>query len=302
MPSLKSSPKPSPSPQRQWSFEAIGTQWWIGIYEAPDEIVLENIQKLVAQRIEAFDAVYSRFRPDSVVTAMSKRAGTFTLPADAMPLLQLYRRLYDSTGGQITPLVGQLLSDAGYDADYSLRPGKLRPVPDWDDVMQFSGATLTTSQPLLLDFGAAGKGYLVDLLCELLESQKITSFCIDASGDLRAHGLDGPLRIGMEDPANTSQAIGVVELTNQALCASAPQRRQWQGYHHIMNPQTLESTTDIAAVWTVADTCALADGLSTALFFTNPDLLHKQFTFEYAVMYADNSIMHSPGLPAELFT
>ena len=37
----------------------------------------------------------------------------------------------------------------------------------------------------MIDVGAAGKGYLVDLVCDILRHEGLTEFAVDASGDLR---------------------------------------------------------------------------------------------------------------------
>src|SRR5690348_10121080 len=98
-----------------FEFEAIGTHWTIDIAK---ELSLEEkaflLQKIM-NRIEEFDKAYSRFRQDSLVMKMAREAGEYTLPEDADKMLALYRKMYDVTGGLVTPLIGQVLVDAGYD-------------------------------------------------------------------------------------------------------------------------------------------------------------------------------------------
>lgn len=302
MPSSKLKTKPASSqtePQRQCSFEAIGTQWWIGVYEHVAAKQWLQLQQKTADCIETFDKRYSRFRDDSWVMQIAKQSGSYKLPPDAAPLLKLYDRLYQLTDGAVTPLIGQALEDAGYDASYSLQPKPMRAVSAWHDACKIAGNTLTTGQPQLLDFGAAGKGYLVDQLVTLLRAGGIRSFCVDGSGDLYCVGVQ--LSVGLENPDNTSQVIGVVPVGNAALCASAPNRRSWTGYHHIMNPHTLSSPQHIKAVWVVADSAMVADGLTTALFFVDPLKLQPAFDFAWAILSADGKLRRSPNFTAELF-
>jgi FAD:protein FMN transferase len=303
MPSNKSATKPKSSPAEpvwHWSFSAIGTKWWIGVYDAVPNA--ESLQQAVLTRIAEFDVAYSRFRADSLVSAMATQAGTYTLPDDAAPLLRFYKQLYDVTDGALTPLVGRLLSDAGYDAEYSLRAKEHLPkTPAWRDVLDVSENTVTLKQSALLDFGAAGKGYLVDVIAALLQANGVTAFCIDAGGDMFCSGVSEPLKIGLENPDNIEEAIGVARLHNQALCGSAPNRRSWGNYHHIMDPRTKQSTTHVKAAWVSAQSALLADGLTTALFFVSPEKLKTQFPFEYALVYADGSLRYSPQFPGEFF-
>lgn len=302
--SSKSATKPkSNQPTWEWSFSAIGTQWWIGTYE-PLKPKSSVLQSRITSLIDEFDATFSRFRADSLVMRMSKRAGSYGIPAYAASMLELYRQLYDLTEGRMTPLVGRLLSEAGYDARYSLQPSlKLHDVPAWDEVLQVQPAgRLLLRQPALLDFGAAGKGFLVDLVSDLLRQHEVQNFCVDASGDMYVHGLDEPLKIGLENPNDTSQIVGVASLANGALCGSAPNRRAWGDYHHIMDPHTKNSVQELQAVWVQAPSALLADALTTALFFASPAVLQQHFEFAYALVYADGSLQHSSNFLAEFFS
>ena len=185
MPSKTSSNKPKPEPTElsaSWKFEAIGTEWWIGIYQPVEDTLLADISAVIGARIQVFDKTYSRFKSDSLVSQIARKAGSYVFPEDSIELFAFYRRLYDATDGLVTPLIGQVLADAGYDAEYSMRPKAITTPPEWDAVMHFAGTTLTVQQPVLLDFGAAGKGYLVDIVSDILRQHGIARFCVDAGG------------------------------------------------------------------------------------------------------------------------
>ncbi|HSX32597.1 MAG TPA: FAD:protein FMN transferase [Candidatus Saccharimonadales bacterium] len=297
MPSTKSNSKPKP----RLSFEAIGTQWQIDLGASPERAAA--LVPVITARINEFDKAYSRFRADSLITAISRNAGTYTLPADAPPLLALYRAMYTATDGAVTPLIGQALADAGYDAVYSLKPKQLTRPPAWEDVLHYRHPSLTVTQPVLLDFGAAGKGYLLDILADVLQAHDVHDYCIDAGGDMvRRTTAGSTLSVGLEDPDDTSKVIGTVTLANGSLCGSAGNRRKWASYHHILDPHTLRSPTVIKAVWVTADTALLADGMTTCLFFAPPATLKKRFSFEYALLHADGQVSCSAKFPGTLFT
>jgi FAD:protein FMN transferase len=290
---------------RQLAFEAIGTHWELDVYQAVPDAAWETVRAAVRERIETFDQAYSRFRSDSLVTTMAEAAGSYTLPPDGQALFDLYQELYGHTGGAMTPLIGRTLSDAGYDAQYSLQPpNHLVPPPAWEDVLDYQFPRLTLRQPALLDLGGAGKGYLVDLVGEVLEAHSLTAYCVDASGDMRYRRPTGEaLRVGLEHPTDPTQVIGVAELpSGLSLCGSAGNRRVWAGYHHILDPRTLQSPREIAAVWVAAPSTLLADALTTAVFFVAPAALSAYYEFEYAIVQADFTLTASPGFPAEFFT
>jgi thiamine biosynthesis lipoprotein len=284
------------------TFEAIGTRWTVDIFSAMSAATAKAVQQEVLERIDVFDRNYSRFRADSLVTEMSRKPGSYTLPGDAKPLMDLYFKLYQVSGGTVTPLIGRTLEQAGYDAHYSLKPGRLTTPPQWEEVMDYDFPYLTLHRPALLDFGAAGKGYLVDIVSRLLHGWGVSSYCINAGGDiLYQTSSDELLDIGLEHPGDPELAIGVAHLHNQSLCGSAGNRRAWGEFHHIMSPRTLRSPGHLAAAWVAAENALLADGLATAVFFVNPKILQQHFNFEYALVRADFSLTHSPGFPADFF-
>ncbi|MDB5181924.1 MAG: FAD:protein transferase [Candidatus Saccharibacteria bacterium] len=290
-------------PSAQYTFEAIGTVWNIDILDDLSTEQSAQTKANILARIEVFDKNYSRFRADSLVTKMAARAGTYALPGDAQPLLDLYANLYKITNGAVTPLIGQTLAQAGYDAAYSLKEGTPTPPPAWEEALEYDFPRLTIKQMALLDFGAAGKGYLVDIIGNLLAEQGVQNYYIDGGGDILYRSVsDARIEVALEHPADPTQAIGIASILNQSLCGSAGNRRAWGKYHHILNPHSLASPKHIQALWVTADNGLLADGLTTALFFTDADELAKHFDFEYAIVHADNSLEHSANFPADFFT
>lgn len=282
------------------TFEAIGTRWTIEMEAAPEDEHL--LRERIARRIEAFDALYSRFRDDSFVRQF-ETPGEYPMPRDGLSLIEFYEALYKATQGKVTPLVGSLMNEIGYDPAYSLKAGHPTAPPKWEEALVYTPTTITVKQPIVLDVGAAGKGYLVDLIAELLRENHITDFTINAGGDLRHHSTKNePIRIGLENPLNTEQVIGVATLYNESLCASSGARRKWGAYTHIIDPHTLESPSTIVATWVIADDAMVADGLATALFFTPASQLQKQFNFKYAVLSANQQLDYSADFPAEVYT
>lgn len=294
MPSTKLDKKLAPS----WRFEALGTQWEV----ASSRPLSQNVETEITNLIERFDAVYSRFRADSTVRLVAKKPGEYTFPDSIQTLLGLYDELYVLTDGKVTPLVGKTLETAGYDEHYSLKPSaRIAGVPNYDEVVSRHGTEVTLKEPVLLDFGAAGKGQLVDLVVTQLLEFGHTDFIVDASGDLRIVG-EWSEQIGLEDPRDSTQVIGAMHLSNKALCASAVNRRVWGDWHHVVDPHTKLPTKEIIATWVVADTALLADGLATALFFTSPQTLATKYTYEYVRVHASGAVEYSDYFAKGMFS
>jgi thiamine biosynthesis lipoprotein len=285
-------------PASDLRFTGIGTSWQIDTSEELPAPVVERIRSRVAE----FDRTYSRFRSDSLVSRLATTAGAVQFPPDASRLFELYDILDRVTGGAVTPLVGRSLEHLGYDSEYSLtaRPGRIVPA-SWTGVVERSGTTVTTTSPVVIDVGAAGKGYLIDLVAEILVDEGLDSFIIDASGDLVHRG--DPIRVGLEHPFDPSKAIGIATIENESLCASGSNRRVWgEGMHHILDGRTGEPTSDIIATWAVAESGLLADGLATALFFVAPSQLAEHFDFTWVRMHSTGIAERSRSWRGEVFS
>jgi thiamine biosynthesis lipoprotein len=286
-----------------FSFKAIGTSWHIA-FNCHDAVKTESIKTIIRDRIELFEQNYSRFRGDSFVGQIAKEAGSYELPADAEEMIGLYRKLYEITEGKVTPLIGEVLVATGYDKDYSLMPQDAIPAaPSWDEVMDYKAPVLTTQRPLQLDFGGLGKGYIVDIVAALFREYGIRDYVINAGGDIAYNSVEkAPYQVVLEDPADVTMGIGEVMLVNKSIAGSSGNRRAWGKYHHIIDPDLTESPRHITAVWAVANTTLLADAMTTALFFSTPEILKKHFDFEYVIIYSDRSARFSDSFPGMLYS
>ncbi|MHC6592349.1 FAD:protein FMN transferase [Arthrobacter sp. C152] len=285
--------------REDFSFTGIGTGWVIST-ALP---LPPSLRARLLDRVEAFDAAWSRFRPDSLVAAMAREPGRYGFPDEAAALGPLYATLYRLTGGAMTPLIGGSLERLGYDAGYSLVPaGPPVPAPAWESVLAWEGSTLSAGAPVVLDIGAAGKGLPVDLLAAELAAAGVDSFVVDGSGDLLARGPD-PIPVGLEHPYDPAKAIGVIDLAGRALCASAANRRAWgDGLHHVLDGTTGQPVRTAVATWTLADTAMVADALATALFFVPGAALEDVFDFSWLTVFSDGSAAWSPEFEGTLFS
>ena len=276
-----------------WRFDALGTPWRIDTeHPLPDDV-----RAAVADRVERFDRDWSRYRGDSLVARIARTPGRHALPLEAGPLLSLYAELHAATGGRVSPLVGGALAAAGFGPRLAGVPDA---VPRFDDALAWDGTHLDTVAPVLLDVGAAGKGYLVDLVSALLADAGVARSVVDGSGDLRIR--DVPMRIALEHPADPTKAVGIAELSDGALSASAGNRRRLaDGRHHVLDAVTGLPARDVVATWSVASDDLTADGAATALFFdVDPGWLARRGV-EWVRMLSDGTLEASRGFPGEVF-
>lgn len=280
-----------------WRFEAIGTLWEI---ETDAELGLAA-RTAVEHAIAAFDGDWSRFRPDSLVSSLARGAGVVPAPPDAADMFALFAEAAEATGGAVNPLVGDALAHLGYDADYSFRSMGPLPAPrDWRERLAWTSERMVLTEPAMIDVGALGKGRLVDIVLDIVAQWTEGDVVVDASGDIAMRGA--PVRIALENPFDPERAIGVVEVTDAALCASAIGRRAWgDGLHHVIDARSGLPVRTIAATWAIAPTAMRADAAATALFFDGGPELAARWGVEWVRMTTDGRVEWSPDVRAELF-
>lgn len=275
-------------PESVWEFAAIGTRWRIHS-ESP---LPASARERVLAVIEDYDRTFSRFRSDSLVTAMSWESGQWELPQYAVALFDLYRTLAELTDGAVSPLLGQSLAHLGYGPELSLvpEPGRL-PAPAFDDVCRLDGRVLTTSAPIGLDVGAVGKGQLADLVLAALLGHGIgreSGLVVDAGGDIVCAGPTR--RLGVEDPTDPGRVLAAVTLADGALCGSSTTRRAWgEGLHHILDARTGSPVRGTLATYSSGPDAITADAATTALFFASPTAVADALGVETFLVHDDGS-------------
>jgi FAD:protein FMN transferase len=281
-----------------WTFDAIGTSWGRETAAPLPSIAHDAVSAV----IERFDREWSRFRDDSLVSALADgRTASVPAPDDTDAMLSLYDELDAATAGAVNPLVGDALARLGYDARLTLAPwGDPEPAPAWRDTLAWRDGSLSVARPATIDVGALGKGRLVDLVLDVVRAHVDGDVVVDASGDLAARG--GSLRVALEHPYDATRAIGVVTVTDAALCASAINRRAWgDNLHHVLDARTGAPVRAFAATWAVADTAMRADALATALFFDGGPELAASWNAHWVRMHTDGRVEWSPGFDGEIF-
>lgn len=278
-----------------WTFEAIGTRWQI-----TTDVPLNVDQKQAVLKLsERFTADWSRFCDQSAIMQLSRGKGEIPLPADGSAMLEAYRELSLFTRGAVNPLVGDLLAHRGYDAVYSFTDRGAISVPtNWESILSWDDESLSANEPVTIDVGALGKGRLVDQIAQLL-APDFQRWVVDASGDVRCGGIGQT--IGLESPFADKTLVGTWEIYDEALCASATNRRAWQGIHHVMDARTGEPAEGIVATWAKHPSAMTADAVATALFFDGGPELAAEWETEWFRIFADGSAQWSPNSTVKVF-
>jgi thiamine biosynthesis lipoprotein len=130
-----------------------------------------------------------------------------------------------------------------------------------------------------IGLGGIAKGYAVDRASKVLLDAGLTSFYVQAGGDLFARGTkpEGvPWQAGIRDPRGAEgDYFAVMPLTDHAFSTAGDYERAYlvggKRYHHIIDPRTGYPATASRSVTIWAPTALLADEIDDAVFILGPE-------------------------------
>ncbi|MDP9150754.1 MAG: FAD:protein FMN transferase [Myxococcota bacterium] len=129
-----------------------------------------------------------------------------------------------------------------------------------------------------IGLGGIAKGYAVDRAAKVLLDAGLSSFYVQAGGDLYAHGEkpDGtPWLAGIRDPRGPeADYFAVMTVTDHAFSTAGDYERAYivdgKRFHHIIDPHTGYPATASRSVTIWAATALLADEIDDAVFILGP--------------------------------
>ncbi len=136
-----------------------------------------------------------------------------------------------------------------------------------------SGQTIAFAKPGMgISLDGIAKGYIVDAGTAVLRQHGFTNVMVEAGGDLMASGEKDaaqPWRIGIQSPRPLAETVLTkFNLNNQAAATSGDYMQPFTpdlSQHHILDPRTGYSSSELASVTITAPSVMLADGLATAV-------------------------------------
>ena len=144
------------------------------------------------------------------------------------------------------------------------------------------------------DPSALVKGWAVQRAADGLQAAGIERFCINAGGDVVAHG---PWRVGIRHPLDAQAIAAVVEAEDLAVATSGAYARG----DHVLNPYTRRPPSDVLSVTVVGAQLATADAYATAAFAMGaeaaPHWTARLRGYEALTILADDTVLSTGGFP-----
>lgn len=292
-------------------FETMGTFGLVKIVS--DSLALDDaliLQKIDSLLIDVNMGVSTYI--DSSIISKANQSGYYVTEGNESYRehfeLNLFRsyEIADATNGNFNMFIKPLVDFWGF-GDYDQRSLAVKDSMSIDSILQCMSIQdilkKDISRCLKLDFSAIAKGYGVDQVAELLNSEGYDRYMVEIGGEVYCKGKNAEdvlWRLGIEEPNEETRSIfEIVELNSQAMATSGNYRNykvleNGQKVVHIINPKTgYPEISNLLSASIVADDCMSADAYATACMVMGVDTCYQflldQPGLEGYLIYSDDN-------------
>ncbi len=270
---------------RKFTFRAMGTLCQVTFYPTASRVAGEQFKTAAIRWIAEFEARYSRFLPDSLVSLINQSAGQnwVGLDAESERLFALCHELFFLTRGAFDPTAMPLIKLWNWKATPPVIPtdaeiAATKQFVGWNKVQRRPGAIFLPREGMSLDLGGIGKEYAVDRVMQIAAQHGIANVLVDFGQDLCMRGQPPSKpawHIGLEDPTAPGKCWVGLAVKDRAVATSGDYLRNFQingrRYGHIIDPRTgYPVDNGCRAVSVIAPNCTVAGILSTSAFILGP--------------------------------
>lgn len=174
----------------------------------------------------------------------------------------------------------------------------------WRNV-EISASRIRFLKPnMALTLNGIAQGYASDLARDALRLHGIEHALIDTGEwiPLGKSPESQPWSLGVENPRQVESIVAKITSDGRAIATSSDVHCSFSSdlkNHHIFDPKTAYSPSDIASVTVVAPTCTLADALTKVMFMAGTDhvlSVARKWQVDVIVVAKTGRILTSPAL------
>ena len=237
-----------------------------------DESVGRTALDAAFAELERVESVMSIYRPESQISRLN-RDGVIERPDPYfVEVLRHAAQVSEQSGGAFDVTVQPLWSlyAAGETPDAAALHSVLQSV-DWRGVKIADDCVSLATPGMAITLNGIAQGFATDAAMRVVRAHGVRHALIDA-GELSATGrnLEGAVwRIGIQHPRERDAFATLASLDNRCLATSGDYETTFSedfSRHHIFDPHTGESPSELASVSVLAPSAMSADALSTTLF------------------------------------
>lgn len=257
----------------------LSTVVTITVYDS-DKTLADNAVKAGFSEIDRLNDIFNAFDPKYELGKLNNESILYNPSSELLFVLNKSRYYHDISNGSfdvtVQPILDyykQVFSSNKTPKDEEI--AKVLELVDYDGLF-FNDTVVRLDKPgMEVTLGGIAKGYIADKVVEKLQSMGIKHALVSIAGDIRAIGNKGTedWSIALQNPRNKDEYITLITLNNRSVSTSGDYERFFvpdKSIHHIINPRTGKSATDLISVTIVTDKAIDADALATSVFVLGP--------------------------------
>jgi thiamine biosynthesis lipoprotein len=235
-----------------------------------DESIAQSALEAAFAELEQIEAVMSLYRPESQICRLNRDSVLEMPDARFLEVLRFAALVAERCGGAFDATVQPLWALKGAAADATT----LSKV-DWRRV-HISAERVEMERGMAITLNGIAQGYAADAAIRVIREHGVRHALVDA-GEISAsgHSRGGEgWRVGVQHPRRADAFAALARLGDRCLATSGDYQTAFSAdfsKHHILDPRTGLSPSELASVSVAAPDGMTADALSTALFVLGPE-------------------------------
>lgn len=231
------------------------------------------------KEIERIDNKYNSKNENSIIYRLNESSDKkITLDEEGLYIFREIKKMYEITNGVYDITISPLLDLWGFGKEERKEVPTDKELKKVLEKIDFSKVEINGKQFIVngeekIDTGSFLKGYALERAKLILMNNNIKSGFISSISSIVTIGKknDGtPWRVGVQDPKNPENRLGIAELNDRAMGVSGDYQTYVEiagkKYHHIMNKFTGYPMDDKKMVAVICDSGFMADVYSTSFF------------------------------------
>lgn len=258
----------------------MGTLVNLTLYDKSDEEIFEKVFKVISKvesqlSLNISTSEINEINNNAGIKPIKVSQSTFNLIKKSIEISKISKGYFDISIGPLVKLWNIGTPNSKVPTEDEIK--SVIKLTNYENIIikDLDNSIYLKDKGMSIDLGGIAKGYIADLIVDILIDEGVNKAIIDLGGNIFALGeksLNTPWNIGIQNPFESrGTPVGSIELSNKSIVTSGIYERfieeNGEKYHHILNPKTgYPFENELASVTIISDKSIDGDSLSTAIF------------------------------------
>jgi len=258
-----------------YSRPMFGKDVEIVIYDM-DDILSEEVAIKAYEEGIRLSKIFNLYDEKSEISLLNKNR-KMHVSDEFIELLKIAKEFYELTDGKYDVSLGKSILERKKGLPETAKCS-------FKDVVIEQNFITLKNDDVIIDLGSVAKGYIVEMMTQVLQDEGVLAGLVDGRGDIRIFG-DIIQNIDIQHPRLKDQTISKITVGECAIATSGDYNQYVDSFEksHILN------SLDIASITVVGPNLALVDAFATAFFVSKSQKLLEKYK-DLKVMTIDKNM------------